>query len=224
MIEYKKSTFYKPGSIDVLIGLLVVLIGSILITKFCIYFTSEYMTRVDLVQFSELMYEFFKFCAIFALIFLIPPYLIAITYAILVRMYNIMFGKNKQTSIKLFVEKDYLHHLKYLDLEIISIKTLDGQDIKYMRDINLDNISEFNIDVKNYPDSNFVLIREDYNSDLVNSIIDMYTNDKRVSIELNTDNINKHLLEHYTPLEKKDRYSILNDKLYKYFRIKGVQD
>ena len=111
-----------------------------------------------------------------------------------------------------------------LDLEITSIKTPYGEDIKntVTNSEMLEFADKFYLEVENYPQSDFVLVRNSQNSDMINSIIEIYRNDGKVGIELDDKHIGSFFLKFTNRLENMSNFNILNNRIYDFFKIKEI--
>ena len=111
-----------------------------------------------------------------------------------------------------------------LDLTITSIVTPDGRDIRgfeYGSEVkHLKHIDRFYLGVENYPNSDFRLVREHDNSSMVDSVIKTYLDNGYVEVELDKENADYYWLRCLKPLEKMERVSLFNDKVYSSLKLK----
>lgn len=126
--------------------------------------------------------------------------------------------------INVFTRKYNGLQVKDLDLTITSIVTPDGKDIRgfeYGSEVkHLKHIDRFYLDVENYPNSDFRLVREHDNSSIVDSVIKTYLDNGYVGVELDKENADYHWLRCLKPLEKMESVSLFNDKMYSSLKLK----
>ena len=127
--------------------------------------------------------------------------------------------------INVFTRKYNGLQVKDLDLTITSIVTPDGKDIRgleYNSELkHLKHIDRFYLDIENYPNSDFRLVREHDNSSMVDSVIEAYLDRGYVEVELDKENADYHWLRCLKPLEKMERVSLFNDKVYSSLKLKN---
>lgn len=126
--------------------------------------------------------------------------------------------------INVFTRKYNGLQVKDLDLTITSIVTPDGGDIRgfeYDSEVkHLKHIDRFYLGVENYPNSDFRLVREHDNSSMVDSVIKTYLDNGYVEVELDKENADYYWLRCLKPLEKMERVSLFNDKVYSSLKLK----
>lgn len=123
-----------------------------------------------------------------------------------------------------FTRKYDVLQIEDLDLTITSIVTPDGRDIRgfeYDSEVkHLKHIDRFYLDVENYPNSDFRLVREHDNLSMVDSVIKTYLDNGYVEVELDKENADYHWLRCLKPLEKMEHVSLFNDKVYSSLKLK----
>ena len=89
-------------------------------------------------------------------------------------------------------------------------------------DSELQLIDKFYLDTDDYPDSNFILVREDYNSNMIDFVLEVYRVNGRVGIKLDKGNkdVDYRYLQYREKLENVSNFNILNNRIYDFFKIK----
>lgn len=182
-----------------------------------------------------------KSISLFIIGYLLTPYLeriglseflvnVILTISVLYGLFIIAWSNNKNNKFfpnesPMFNQKINGYQIVDLDLNITSIKTSDGKDIKDLRyDSELQLIDKFYLGIDGHPDLNFILVREYYNSNMIDFVLEVYRVNGRVSIKLDKGNkdIDYRHLQYREKLENIDDFNILNDKVYEYFEVKEI--
>lgn len=199
MIKYEEINGVKEGIIPVrLKSISLFIIGCLLIPYFGRIGLSEFLVNVILA--------------------------ISVLYGLFV----IAWSNNKNNKffpneLPMFNQKINGYQIVDLDLSITSIKTSDGRDIKNLRyDSELQLIDKFYLDTDDYPDSNFILVREDYNSNIIDFVLEVFRVNGEVGIKLDKGNkdIDYRYLQYREKLENVSNFNILNNRIYDFFKIK----
>lgn len=105
---------------------------------------------------------------------------VILAISVLYGLFIIAWSNNKNNKffpneLPMFNQKINGYQIVDLDLSITSIKTSDGRDIKDLRyDSELQLIDKFYLDIDGYPDLNFILVREYYNSNMIDFVLEVY--------------------------------------------------
>ena len=201
MIEYEELNGVKEGIIPVrLKSLSLFIIGCLLIPYF-----------------GELGFSEFQVNVILAISVLYGLFIIAWS--------NDKNNKFFPNELPMFNQKINGYQIVDLDLNITSIKTSDGRDIKDLRyDSELQSIDKFYLDIDGHSDLNFILVREYYNSNIIDFVLEVYRVNGEVGIKLDKENkdIDYRYLQYREKLENVSSYQILDDRVYDYFEVKEV--
>ena len=201
MIKYEELSGVKEGIIAVrLKSLSLFIIGCLLIPYFGRIGLSEFLVNVIL------------------------------AISVLYGLFIIAWSNNKNNNffpneLPMFNQKINGYQIVDLDLNITSIETSDGRDIMDLRyDSELQLIDKFYLDTDDYPDSNFILVREDYNSNMIDFVLEVYRVNGEVGIKLDKESkdIDYRYLQYREKLENIDDFNILNDKVYEYFEVEEI--
>lgn len=201
MIKYEELNGVKEGIIPVrLKSLSLFIIGCLLIPYFGELGLSEFQVNVILA--------------------------ISVLYGLFIIAWsNDKNNKFFPNELPMFNQKINGYQIVDLDLNITSIKTSDGRDIKDLRyDSELQSIDKFYLDIDGHSDLNFILVREYYNSNIIDFVLEVYRVNGEVGIKLDKENkdIDYRYLQYREKLENIGDFNILNDKVYEYCEVKGV--
>lgn len=204
MINYTREKEYltKPFWLFIyIVGYVTVSFMSILLF---LKFISMFQSTGDLIFTKKLRIIFIVLLStLFYLWYFLPNY--GYYKMLMNRFSNIANTSNKfKTSFNTYKLLDF-------DLRILSIKSSDGKDVRDFKHIGESkNYYKYYLEVEDYPNSKFVIERNNYRSNyLIDTIIEIYLNESPMGLRYNSKDDD---LKFYQPIEKQeDEFSLTRE-------------